>query len=613
MYFSCRVLQEGQNVFDSLPRQNVVTCSALISGYTDSGCSTLAFQLFDDMLKKGVRPDRVIMLHILKACATSTSLAEGKLVHHLIIKYGLCSDVVLGNALVDMYGKCQTFMEAQNVFNRLQTPGLISWSSIIAAHGEAGNLRNALESFENMQKEGMEPNVVTFLGTIKACCNSGALEEGRLIHHVVLEFGLKNDHVIASALIDMYSKCELVEDAYKVFGGLSYHDDVSWVTILTSFVQHGHEFSALELFDRMQTKGVKPNTATFLCILKACTNVGALGQGQLIHDRIVRSEFYFDSYLGNSLVYMYARFGSLDDAYNVFLKLSEQDRVSWEVLMSGFSLQGNSDSVKDCFEKMQSLGCLPQETTYSSILAACSHGGYVHEGPAYFNHTGDVGKIFPKNEHYNCMVDLFGRAGLLKTANEMLQSIPEDPDLTGWVTLLSACKSHGNVGLGKHCFEHVAQCAPDFAAGYALMSDIYADAGMWEDVHGLFEQRKSFGAWKKPGQAIIEVNNNLHNFTVGDFEGPSGMTLHTCLDKTIRVLKMKGYIPQVWAYSEALPIASATNERAAASWTEKVTAWSDHQSGFDFQCVLLECNKNTSSVRNHFDNDELVVIASHTI
>ncbi|KAI5075896.1 hypothetical protein GOP47_0009972 [Adiantum capillus-veneris] len=601
MYFSCGVPQEGQNVFDSLSHQNVVTWSALISGYSDSGCSTLAFELVDDMIQKEVRPDRAIFLHILKACTSSSAIAQGKLAHHHILKHGLCSDVVLGNALIDMYGKCQTCMEAENVFDRLQTPDLISWSSIIAAHAESGNLHNTLECFENMQKEGMEPNVVTFLCTIKACCNNGALEESRYIHHVVVEAGLNNEDVIASALIDMYSKSDVVEDSYGVFAGLLHQDDVSWATIITSFVQHGHEFSALELFDKMQTKGLKPNKVTFLCILKACSNVGALRQGQLIHDKIVKSEFHSDVYLGNSVVYMYARFGSIDDAHNVFSRLSEQDRVSWEAMISGFSLQGNSDSVREYFVEMQISGFRPQETTYASILAACSHGGYIHEGPAYFNHSGEGSKNFPKAEHYNCMVDLFGRAGHLKAANEMLQSMPGDPDLIGWLTLLSACKSHGNVGLGKHCFEQAAQQAPDFAAGYALMSDLYADAGMWEDVHGLVEQRKSIGAWKKPGQAVIEVNNNLHSFTVGDFERPDGINLHACLDKFNRVMKREGYIPQVWAYSEALPIAfpkSDGAEKAAISSVHYPTK----RDGSHFQSSFLECNKNTYSIRTRFES-----------
>ena len=309
-----------------------------------------------------------------------------------------------------------------------------------------------------MQKESIQPNEVILFCVIKACCNEEALQEGRSTHHGIIHRGLGSDVVLGRALIGMYSKCGCVDDAYGVFNSSKYHDVVSWTAMMTAFTQHGEDFSALELFHKMKENRIEPNAASFLAVVKACGNIGAVAQGQLIHNLIMKSEFYSDGYLGNALIYMYATFGRLKDAFKVFSTLPEQDRISWEALIGELSQQGNFDLVRRCFEIMQQKGLVPQDTTYSNILSACSHGGEVNEGNIYFKHGGDqeVEKC-TKTEHFNCMIDLFGRAGCLETAEEMHLSMPNNPDIIGWMTLLSARKTHGHVDLGKRCFQHVAQ------------------------------------------------------------------------------------------------------------------------------------------------------------
>ena len=107
----------------------------------------------------------------------------------------------------------------------------------------------------------------------------------------------------------MYSKCGCVNDAYGVFNSSKYHDVVSWTAMMTAFTQHGEDFSALELFHKMKENRIEPNAASFLGVVKACGNIGAVAQGQLIHNLIMKSEFYSDGFLGNALIYTYATFG----------------------------------------------------------------------------------------------------------------------------------------------------------------------------------------------------------------------------------------------------------------------------------------------------------------
>jgi pentatricopeptide repeat protein len=269
-------------------------------------------------------------------------------------------------------------------------------------------------------------------------------------------------------------------------------------------------------------------------VVKACGNVGAVVQAQLIHNLVLESEFYSDGYLGNALIDMYAAFGRLKDALKVFSALPERDRISWEALMAGFSLQGNFDLARKCFEIMRQKGFAPQDTTYSNILSACSHGGEVKEGNLYFKHggneEGESSSTGTKSEHFNCMIDLFSRAGCLETAEETLLSMPSNPDIIGWMTLLSACKTHGRVDLGKRCFQHVARHESyQAAAGYALMSSLYSDARFPECVGEVCDLTKSLSSYN--------VNDHIQNL----------------VDKSnMMVMRYEGDVPYVASVSKPM-------------------------------------------------------------
>ena len=360
------------------------------------------------------------------------TVAQCKLIHDQILKHEFHLDAVLGNSLVDIYGNCGYLMEARRVFDKLTNRDIYSWCSMISIYAENGVTATALQLFKTMQKESIQPNEVILLCVIKACCNEEALQEGRLTHHGIIQRGFGSDMVLGIALIDMYSKCGCVDDAYGVFNSSKYHDVLSWTAMMTAFTQHGEDFSTLELFRKMKENRIEPNAASFLAAVKACGNIGAVVQGQLMHNLIVKSEFYSDGYVGNALIYMYATFGRLKDAFKVFSTLPEQDRISWEALIGGLSQQGNFDLARRCFEIMQQKGLVPQDTTYSNILSACSHGGEVNEGNIYFKHGGDQeAEKCTKAEHFNCMIDLFGRAGCLEAAEGMLLRMPNNPDIIG--------------------------------------------------------------------------------------------------------------------------------------------------------------------------------------
>jgi pentatricopeptide repeat protein len=135
---------------------------------------------------EGVWPNAVTFVEVLNACATIAALEDGKCAHEQIIQSGLESDLFVGNSLVDMYPKCGSMEDAWKVFNRMPSCNVISWTAMILGHVKCGQGQKALDLFQQMQHENVDPNSVTFIGVLNACASVGAIEEGRHAHEQII-------------------------------------------------------------------------------------------------------------------------------------------------------------------------------------------------------------------------------------------------------------------------------------------------------------------------------------------------------------------------------------------------------------------------------------------
>jgi pentatricopeptide repeat protein len=230
---------------------------------------------------------------------------------------------------------------------------------------------------------------------------------------------------------------------------------------------------ALEIFQQMQQEDVQPDSVTFMGVLNACASVVALEQGRCAHEQIIESGWDLDVFVQSSLVDMYAKCGSLEDAWRVFHKMPSHDVVSWNSILGGCAMHGHSKEALKHFEYMCE-GVQPNDITFVCLLSACSHAGLVDEGMCCYASMTTVYMISPKLEHYTCMVDLLGH---LQEAENMIKVMPCEPDVTAWKALLGACRIHGNVEMGECVAKRVLELEPENAAGYVLQSSIYAAGG----------------------------------------------------------------------------------------------------------------------------------------
>eukprot|EP00250_Pteridium_aquilinum_P020353 c24790_g13_i1 orf=179-2359(-) len=476
MYVKCGSLEEAQKVFEHLPHRDVVSWAAIIAGFSEHGRGFSAVDCFDKMREEGIEADRVTFLFLLKACGSIGALRKGKVIHEHIIRSGLESNVVVGSTVIDMYAKCGALEEAYRVFDCLTVPTVISWSTIIGAYIDHGHGPTALEIYNNLQQTDLLPDHVIFLSGIKACGSTGDLSQGRVIHTNIIKRGFLSDVTVGNSLVDMYSKCKSMEEARNVFDALPFWSPVSWSAILGGYIQQHQWAMVLDLFGKLQQEDLKLDNVVFLYALEACNNLGTVEQGKLIHDQIIRHGYEGDRTIGSALLDTYCKCGCLHEGYRVFNRLLCKDVVMWGAMIAGLVHGGDWPLARKCLLEMRQQGIKPNENIYTSILIACSCAGLLEEGQWYLNLMKEDHCDFAKTDNLSCIIDLLGRAGLLKESQDLMQTMPSLPNEVAWTSLLTSCKTYSNPSIGSHCFDEVMEASLADTSGYVLMSDNHSAA-----------------------------------------------------------------------------------------------------------------------------------------
>jgi pentatricopeptide repeat protein len=543
MYAKCGSMEDAWKVFTKMPSPDAVSWNAIIFAHVKCGQGHKALDLFTQMHQEGVEPNFLTFVGVLNACASLFALEEGRCAHKQIIQSGFESNVFVCSGLVDMYAKCGSMEDAWRVFTKMPSHDVVSWTAMIFGCVKCRQGWKALELFQRMQQEGVEPGPATFVGVLNACASVLALEQGRNTHEQIIQSGFESNVFVGSSLVDMYAKCGSMEDAWRVFTKMPLRDVVTWTAIIFGYVKCGQACKALQLFQQMQREDVEPGPGTFVGVLNACASIMAFEEGRCIHKQIIECSCETNVFVGNSLIDMYAKCGSMREAWRVFDMMPLRDVVSWNALLSGFAMHGHGKEALGHFEQMCEAGVEIDGVTFVCLLSACSHAGLVCEGLCYFDSISLVYGIPAAVEHYTCMVDLLGRAGHLQAAEDMIKTMSCEPSAAVWRALLGTCRTHGDVEMGEHIAKRVIELEPENAAGYVLLSNTYAAAGKWDLSRNVEWQRTERGVKKQPGRTWIEVNNEVHSFVVDDRVHPQMTEIRAELSRLSWQLNDAGYMP----------------------------------------------------------------------
>ncbi|KAH7437066.1 hypothetical protein KP509_05G054800 [Ceratopteris richardii] len=450
MYVKCGSLDEAHNTFIRLSTRNIVSYGTILAGYAQNVHWISATELLKELLHEGKTPNEVIFLSLVKACSTREAEHSGRCIHSQIIENGLEESLVIGSALIRMYGRYGMITDAYRVFLRLPEWDAVAWEVIMSGLLGQGVSISPLDIFGEMQGKGINQDRVILLSGMKACGRSKNVSDGQIIHNVLVENGFEGSTAINNAILDMYLRCGMVDDALQVHDSHESRDVVTWNTAIAGCMLKVHDLSPIEIFTTMQQDQVTPDMVTFTLLLQRYGNLRALEAGKQIFDFMVKSGCEVDLVTGTALIYMFAKSGYLDDALWVLCTLQEQDVVSWNAIIVGYIQQGNFLLAMKCVRDLEKQGLQLNVSSCTSIIASCSHIGALEEGLQFLRFMRDHG-MSPQIEHVNSMIDLLGRSGCLTEAKKLISEITGLADIVSWRSLLTSCKTYGNFDLARQC------------------------------------------------------------------------------------------------------------------------------------------------------------------
>ena len=352
---------------------------------------------------------------------------------------------------------------------------------MLSAFSKNGHGREALQLFYRMKTDGIDPNNITFAFAIDACTIVLSLSEGQKIHGDIVKKGHEKDTAVSTSLVNLYGNCHCMNEARFIFYQMQEKSVVSWSNMITTCTQNGSPKEALNIFHGMQECGVKPNVITFICLMDACSSLTSLHDGRAIDMCIDESGLGGDVMLGNALMSMYGKCGSFQDAERVFHRLSDQTVVSWTALVSSFAQSGHGADALAYLHQMMLEGIIPDSIVLTSVLSACSHSGLIDEAKCILCETMNGDCVSQTMDHFFCMVDILARPGQLDEAETLLWKIPFQNLTLPWLSLLGACRNHGDVERGIYaatcCFEQ----DPHHSSAYTMLGNVFATDTMFEN------------------------------------------------------------------------------------------------------------------------------------
>jgi pentatricopeptide repeat protein len=430
-------------------------------------------------VEKGLKIDTEIFSSLLETCYHLQAIEHGIRIHRVIPANLLRRNVGLSSKLLRFYASCGHVDEAHQVFDQMakRDESAFPWNSLISGYAELGLYEDAMALYFQMEEDGVEPDSFTFPRVLKACGGIGSIRVGEEVHRHVVRSGFANDGFVLNALVDMYAKCGDIVKARKVFDKIAFRDLISWNAMLTGYIRHGLLVEALDIFGQMLKQGYEPDSVAISTIL---TSLSSLKLALHIHGWVLRRGFEWNLSISNSLIAVYSNHGKLDQARWLFDQMPERDVVSWNSIISAHS---RDLKVLTYFEQMENAGALPDSITFVSMLSACAHLGLVKDGERMYSVMRGKYGISPIMEHYACMVNLYGRAGLIKEAYAIIVETMEfEAGPTVWGALLYACFLHGNVDIGEIAAEKLFELELDNEHNYELLMKIYRNAGRLADV-----------------------------------------------------------------------------------------------------------------------------------
>ncbi|XP_004308661.1 PREDICTED: pentatricopeptide repeat-containing protein At2g33680-like [Fragaria vesca subsp. vesca] len=549
-------------VFETIPHRDVVSFNTLINAYSHHHQhSSLVLELFRRMRRDNTLSDTHSFAGVFNAAPYVNDILGGRQVHGLAVKAVSCFGVFVGSSLVNMYCKMGFVRDARKVFDEMRERNSVTWATMISGYAMHQLGGDALEVFVLMRRseEREEENEFVVTAVLSGLMIPELVDRGKQVHCVAVKNGLTSFVSVGNALVTMYSKCGSLDDALRTFEMCGDKNSITWSAMISGFAQSGDSQKGLDLFSDMHFSGVMPTEFAFGGVISACSDIGALEQGQQVHGYMIKLGYEFQIYIMSALVDMYGKCGSISDARKGFDCVKEPDIVLWSSMIGGYVENGVNEAALSLCCKMLREGFLPNELTTASILKACSslctceQGKQVHActikygfglefpiGNALFTMYAKCGNLedgklvfrrMPMRDvvSWNAMISGLSQNGQGNEALELFEEMRlggNEPDSVTFVNVLSACSHMGSVERGWIYFQMMSNefgIAPR-VEHYACMVDVLSRAGKLYEAKDFIESATidhGICLWR----ILLSACRNYRNYELGAYAGEKLMEL----------------------------------------------------------------------------------------
>ncbi|XP_074375994.1 LOW QUALITY PROTEIN: pentatricopeptide repeat-containing protein At1g74600, chloroplastic [Apium graveolens] len=438
MYAKCGDMDEARKEFWCMPIRNVVSWTAMISGYVQKGNSISALQLFNEMRKFRVETNKYTITSVIAACANLGMITEAQQIHSLIFRIGLYTDLAINTSLISMYSKIGAISLAELVFKEAEKKHVDAWAGMISACAKHGSSESAITLFRRMFEECLRPNKFSTSSVLSIVEN---VNLGRQIHCFSLKEGLLEDVSVGSSLSTMYSKCGCLDESYKVFEQIVQKDNVSWASMIAGYAEHGCAYEAIQLFKEMLSVKAKPDDKTLIAVLTALSALHMLKTGKEIHAYALRRDHGKHAVAGGALVNMYSKSGALHLAWNTFEMMPAKDQVACSSLVSGLAQNGSIEDSLNLFHYMLITDLGIDSFTMSSLVGAAARLNIQGVGIQLHTHIIKLG-LESDVSVGSSLVMMYSKFGNINDCRGAFDHI-QKPDVISWTAIITSYALHG--------------------------------------------------------------------------------------------------------------------------------------------------------------------------
>jgi pentatricopeptide repeat protein len=492
--------------------------TALIRLYT--GCKQLpkAMQVFHDLINRNVSLNDFTYSILYTGCADAHALQEGITVNEHMVKTRHRPDIVTYTALIRLYAECKQLSKAMQVFQKIINEKiavgeftysilltgcadvkaleegirvhnhmdmtkfkltLITYNALVRLYAECGQLDKAMNVFQDMINRNISPNHFTYTILLKGCANAKALQEGVTIHEHMVKHGHNPDIFTLSTLIRLYAECEQIN-------------------------------KATDIFQDVINRNLSPDEFTYTILLNGCAKCRS-ESGEKIFQRIPAKMLRTSIHVANAAIDMFCKLMDPDRAQQIFDGVEHKDTILWNTMIMGYGIDGNGHKALSLFDQMVEQRVQPSTSTFVNVLSACSHSQLHEEALNIFRSMKQRFQIEPDEQIHTIIVDTLSRSGQLEKAIKFATSM-EKPSFNEWVTILGGCRTFKNVELGEYAAERALSLNNEDSSVYVLLSNIYADAKMYEKAKEIRGKMENLGLKKEPGITTIEHDGVRYEF-----------------------------------------------------------------------------------------------------